>query len=612
MDKNTAWAIGLSTVVIVGSLFVQTKFFPLAPQGSSAENSDSSPASSEQSENDANSTASALLQAVKAEENAVEKAEEYTITTNKARITFTNVGGDIIGYELLGEKEKDIDRPFDNNGKTDYHGVEMADGISEKNRAFALSFGDNKAPIISDLFAAKRIDDYTIGFYRTFNTTDDSGIEREFTLAKTYSFLPDEYMFKLEVNIYGADGKPAVLNVDGLSYSLRTSPQIGPHFDPKQNRYEYRRFMAYTKNGKVKNTSLGNNQFKEFDKDFSWAGAAGKYFEILAIPSSIDTVESLHYSTAVDSGYANAQIILSRKPVSTDTTDTYYIYAGPRDEKNLVKYNAAENNGWKLSGLKLNESSASSWLAWIEVVLKKVLELINMLVNNWGVSIIIMTIIIKAAMFPLTSKSSLSTLKMQELQPKMQALQKKYEGNQQKLQEEMAKLYKESGYNPMSGCAPMILQMIIILALYQLFNNYFEFRGAVFIPGWISDLSLGDSVLQFKNTVPILNWNHLRILPFVYVITQLIYGYISQSTNPQAQSGNAQQQQQMKMMMYGMPVLFFFMFYNAPSGLLIYWTVSNVIQMIQQVIINRMIAQKKAEMLNKPSNSQIRGGKKNR
>ncbi|MBQ3826003.1 MAG: YidC/Oxa1 family membrane protein insertase, partial [Spirochaetaceae bacterium] len=124
--------------------------------------------------------------------------------------------------------------------------------------------------------------------------------------------------------------------------------------------------------------------------------------------------------------------------------------------------------------------------------------------------------------------------------------------------------------------------------------------------------SLGDSVLQFKNTVPILNWNHLRMLPFVYVITQLIYGYISQSTNPQAQSGNAQQQQQMKMMMYGMPVLFFFMFYNAPSGLLIYWTVSNVIQMIQQVIINRMIAQKKAEMLNKPSNSQIRGGKKNR
>ncbi len=610
MDKNTVWAVGLSTVVIVGSLFIQTKFFtpPQSAVSTTAENTEETDNSVDAA---ANSTATSLV-SVANSTTAATQAQEYTIETNKARIKFTNKGGDIISYELLGEKEKDIDRPFDNNGKTDYHGVEMADSISDINRAFAISFGDSTSPIINDLFSAKQIDDYTIGFYRTFSTKDDLGNEREFTLAKTYSFLPDEYMFKLDVNIYGADGKAANLNVDGIAYSLRTSPQIGPHFDPKQNRYEYRRFMAYTKNGKVKSTTLGNNQLKEFDKDFSWAGVAGKYFEILAIPSSLDSMESLHYSTAVNSGYANAQVILSRKPVSNDTTDTYYIYAGPRDEKNLVKYNASENNGWKLSGLKLNESSASSWLAWIEVVLKKVLELINMLVNNWGVSIIIMTIIIKAAMFPLTSKSSLSTLKMQELQPKMQALQKKYEGNQQKLQEEMAKLYKESGYNPMSGCAPMILQMIIILALYQLFNNYFEFRGAVFIPGWISDLSLGDSVLQFKNTLPLLNWNHLRILPFAYVITQLVSSVIMQKTNPQAQSGNNQQQQQMKMMMYGMPVLFFFMFYNAPSGLLIYWTVSNVIQMIQQVIINRMIAQKKAEMLNKPSNSQIRGGKKNR
>ena len=610
MDKNTVWAVGLSTVVIVGSLFIQTKFFtpPQSAVSTTAENTEETDNSVDAA---ANSTATSLV-SVANSTNAATQAQEYTIETNKARIKFTNKGGDIISYELLGEKEKDIDRPFDNNGKEDYHGVEMADSISDINRAFAISFGDSTSPIINDLFSAKQIDDYTIGFYRTFSTKDDLGNEREFTLAKTYSFLPDEYMFKLDVNIYGADGKTANLNVDGIAYSLRTSPQIGPHFDPKQNRYEYRRFMAYTRNGKVKSTTLGNNQLKAFDKDFSWTGAAGKYFEILAIPSSLDSMESLHYSTAVNSGYANAQVILSRKPVSTDTTDTYYIYAGPRDEKNLVKYNAAENNGWKLSGLKLNESSASSWLAWIEVVLKKVLELINMLVNNWGVSIIIMTIIIKAAMFPLTSKSSLSTLKMQELQPKMQALQKKYEGNQQKLQEEMAKLYKESGYNPMSGCAPMILQMIIILALYQLFNNYFEFRGAVFIPGWISDLSLGDSVLQFKNTLPILNWNHLRILPFAYVITQLVSSVIMQKTNPQAQSGNNQQQQQMQMMMYGMPVLFFFMFYNAPSGLLIYWTVSNVIQMIQQIIINRMIAQKKAEMLNKPSNSQIRGGKKNR
>jgi YidC/Oxa1 family membrane protein insertase len=181
---------------------------------------------------------------------------------------------------------------------------------------------------------------------------------------------------------------------------------------------------------------------------------------------------------------------------------------------------------------------------------------------------------------------------MQDIQPKMTALQEKYKDNQQKLQEETAKLYKEAGYNPVSGCLPMIVQFVILFAMYNLFNNYFEFRGALFIPGWIPDLSSGDSVLTFGFSIPFLG-NHLRLLPIIYLISQLFFGKITQNGGT---TGVGTSKTQMNIMMYGMPIFFFFLFYNAPSGLLIYWTVSNLMQMGQQLVINRMMAQKKEEM----------------
>ena len=169
----------------------------------------------------------------------------------------------------------------------------------------------------------------------------------------------------------------------------------------------------------------------------------------------------------------------------------------------------------------------------------------------------------------------------------MQSIQAKYKDNPQKLNEETAKLYKEAGYNPVSGCLPMILQMFILFALYNVFNNYFEFRGASFISGWIDDLSSGDHIGKtFETGLPILGWNQIRILPVIYLISQLLFGKITQNGGTAAAGQNAGQ---MKMMMYGMPIMFFFLFYNAPAGLLLYWTVSNIFQLLQQIVINKMM-----------------------
>ena len=182
---------------------------------------------------------------------------------------------------------------------------------------------------------------------------------------------------------------------------------------------------------------------------------------------------------------------------------------------------------------------------------------------------------------------------MQQLQPQLKIVQEKYKDDKQRQQIELQKIYKEANYNPASGCLPLIFQFLIIFAMYNLFNNYFEFRGASFIPGWIPDLTAGDSVYTFEGNGIWLLGNHIRILPVVYVASQILFSIITQATNATANGMS------MKIMTYGMPIFFFFLFYNAPSGLLIYWITSNVFQMIQQFIINAMMKSKKAEMENK-------------
>ncbi|MBQ5472405.1 MAG: membrane protein insertase YidC [Treponema sp.] len=578
MNKNTIIAVVLSTIVIVAAMILQPILFPTSKPAEPV-----------------NTEETVAVEETKVEEekivfvaknSAKDATEEQTITveTNKAEIVLTNKGGDIVSYKLKGDNLRDSDTG---------EGVQMVDNVSEYNRACAVAFGNENSKINNDLFNVEKVDENTYIFTKKYSVTNEDGTTSEFIFGKRYTFTPDEYMFKLDVLVHGTD-------VKDLSYSLRTSPQIGPHFDSKMNRYEYRQFISFNGN-KSKKTRLGNKPaIKSYDKDSVWNGITGKYFTEVIVPTNNTVMDKVFYSTLVDANdYANAQLIVTRKPINEDDVkDSYYVYYGPRSEKVLKIYNVSENNAWNLSSQKLTECMQSSgFLGWLEVILKWFMQLLNKFIHNWGISIIVMTLIIKGLLCPLTIKQQLSTLKMQGIQPKMQAVQKKYANNPQKQQEEMAKIYKEAGYNPVSGCLPMILQFLILFAMYNLFNNYFEFRGASFIPGWIPDLSAGDSVHAFKKAIPFFG-NHLRLLPIIYLASQLLYGVITQNGGTAA---TAQNKTQMNMMMYGMPVLFFFMFYNAPSGLLIYWTVSNLFTMVQQLIINRTMKQKRAEIANKNS-----------
>ena len=586
MDKNTIWAIALSTLVIIAAFVLQPIFFK-------GKITDATPVVIEETVNPETAESTTELPEVSeliGKSETVEEAslevipeEVITINTNLAEIKLTNKGGDIISYKLV----KHIDTATK-------EGIQISDSVSENNRTCAIAFGPAETKIINETFNVN----YDEAKKEVMFTKPVMVNGKKYIVGKRYSFKDDEYVFKLEVLIHSDDGTG--MNNNGVAYTIRTAPQIGPHFNAKRDRYENRQFVTFN-GSKYKKIILGQNQgLKSFDKDYLWAGIAGKYFVELVIPSASETMGSAYYTTVIEQNdYANAQALLTRKAFTgSDVSDTYYMYFGPRNDKELKRYNVAETNGWGIGGKKVSNCLQSNqMLSWLEAILKVCLEFMHKFIKNWGVCIIILTILLKLVMFPLSKKQSLSTLKMQQLQPKIQAIQAKYANDQQKQQQELSKVYQEAGYNPASGCLPMIFQFLVLLAMYNLFNNYFEFRGSMFIPGWIPDLSVGDSVFEWEKDIFLISSftaNNLRILPIIYVATQLLYGKITQYGG----AAQGQNSVSMKFMTYGMPLMFFFLFYNAPSGLLLYWTVSNIFQMIQQVIINKMMEQKKAEIAN--------------
>lgn len=582
MDKNTVIAIGLSTLVIVGGFTIQSKLYPTqnkstAPTAATInEVVQATSPSTDANEDPSDSMLSSGIETIGVP-NSQQKEEFETIETDLVKVVFTTKGGDIASYQL----KRHLD-----NGKP----VEMAGSGASGSRAFSLLLGNASGTQVDQFFTVKRISDTEIGFFTPMIVKGADGSERRFTLVKHYRFVPNEYFFELKVTIDGDAGFSG-LSFGDAGYTLVTSPKIGPDWNAKQDKYEYRKFFHLI-NGKKKTTQLNAGQNKDISDKFSWTAVAGKYFTLIALPENF--MQGVRYAAPVDAdGKADSQLRITRGPIEgARNTDVWRFYIGPRTDKELARYNVAGNNAFKVSDAQLNEMVESSGiLTPLESLLKLLMELFYKVIPNWGISIILMTILMRIVIFPLTKKSSKATHKMQEHAPKMQEIQEKYRGNPQKLNEELAKFYKESGYNPLSGCLPLLIQFPLIFAMYNLFNNYFEFRGAMFIPGWIPDLSRGDSVLAFPFTLPLVGWSELRILPIVYVVSQLFFGKVTQTP-----TGN-QQNSSMKMMMYGMPLVFFFLFYNAPAGLLLYWTFSNILTLGQQILINKMMESKKKAVL---------------
>jgi len=446
---------------------------------------------------------------------------------------------------------------------------------------FSLAFGDYKADQLIVPFAlhestdsGKQIFDFTRTFY------SPTGVP--FTLHKTYMFYKDEYLFQLQITIENSVNDFPALNFGGYAYTLTMGPQIGPRYIKLDGRNDFRKY-AYWSDGKRQDPGVGMGQLKEVDKSVTWAGVEGKYFTAIAVPDG--SVSHLIFdSRKLIEGY-DRSVISFERPIlkSAASSDKYYFYMGPMKKEILARYNEADKNAFRIADLHADEIVTSSILiGWLAQLLKYLLDFFYLIIPNYGVAIILLTILVKVVFLPLTFKSSESTAKMAALNPKIQEIRTRLKAKPEKMNQEIAELYRREKINPLSGCLPLLLQIPVFFALYNLLNSYFELRGAMFIPGWIPDLSVPEAIVNFPFAIPLLGWTALRALPLLMVGSQLLQGKFTQPAD-QSQAGA-----QMKLMTYALPIVFLFILYDMPSGLVLYWTVQNILSIFQQLYINSL------------------------
>jgi len=216
----------------------------------------------------------------------------------------------------------------------------------------------------------------------------------------------------------------------------------------------------------------------------------------------------------------------------------------------------------------------------LDIIAKPLLYLLRFFdeyVHNYGVSIILLTILVKALFWPLTHKSYKSMKEMQKLQPRMAKLREKHKNDKQKLNQEMMALYKTYKVNPMGGCLPMVIQIPVFFALFRVLGGCIELRHAPFML-WINDLSAPDRLFNFPFQIPFMS------PPYGIPVLTLLMGasmFLQQKMTP-----TPGDPMQAKIMMF-LPIIFTFMFINFPSGLVLYWLVNNILSIGQQYRIHR-------------------------
>ncbi|RMF55564.1 MAG: membrane protein insertase YidC, partial [Calditrichaeota bacterium] len=302
-----------------------------------------------------------------------------------------------------------------------------------------------------------------------------------------------------------------------------------------------------------------------------WTAIRTKYFLAAVIPANPKNIESAsligkaHQENDILHKYYSALLEVPFPGYKTQL-DTFTVYLGPLDYGILKKYNA------DLETLVMNRDWYERIFRPISLLILPAFKFLYGFIPNYGLVIIIFSILIKLILHPLTKKSYQSMSEMQYLQPKMTQLKEQYKNDPQRLNQEMMKLYKEHGVNPLGGCLPMFLQMPLLFALFIVFRSTIQLRGQPFIL-WITDLSRPDT-LALGFSLPFIG-DTLHVLPLLMGLTMIWQSKMT-ITDPKQ-----------KFMMYFMPVFMIFIFYSLPSGLNLYYSVFNLLSMIQTRMIKK-------------------------
>jgi YidC/Oxa1 family membrane protein insertase len=262
-----------------------------------------------------------------------------------------------------------------------------------------------------------------------------------------------------------------------------------------------------------------------------------------------------------------------------DGSEAYKFYIGPND--------------YQVIGKVADDFAKNVYLGWPPVywinkfVIFPVFHFLTQIISNYGLIIIVLVILLKLVLAPLSYRSYLSMAKMKVLKPDLDLIKEKHGDDMTKVQQEQLKLYQQVGVNPISGCVPVLLQMPILFAMFYLFPASIELRQQPFL--WAEDLSTYDSVILLPFDLPLVDWNHISLFTLLMTLSTLIYTW----QNNQLSSV----QGPMKSMSYIMPVIFFFVLNSFSAGLTFYYFVSNLVTFAQQAIIRRFVDDNKIKLL---------------
>ncbi len=379
-------------------------------------------------------------------------------------------------------------------------------------------------------------------------------------IFRNFTFYGNKYYVNLKNDLIKISNDIASENFElkwlgGIAYSEKDLED--------ENRYSnaYASIPDDLEKLKLKNTETVSS---DFSGTTDWTAVRSKYFTIAMVPAQsasgyeltgVGEMEQVGEEKKLHKYFGMSLSLPKHKTFGTK------IYLGPINRKLLNDVDENLDNIMSLGAAFIRPISKA--VLWLFTNMYKVIP-------NYGFVLIIFSILVKILLHPLTVKSTQSMKAMSKLQPKINELKEKHEGDQQKIQQETMKLYSEHGVNPMGGCLPLILQMPILFALFTVFRTTIQLRHAPFI-FWITDLSAPDALFTLPFSIPFYG-QYVNLLPMIMVVSQILM---------QKMSGQSQSPQQKQMALI-MPIMFFFIFNNFPSGLNLYYTLFNILTIVQQ------------------------------
>jgi YidC/Oxa1 family membrane protein insertase len=371
----------------------------------------------------------------------------------------------------------------------------------------------------------------------------------------TYTFHPDNYQIGISGNVTGVGPNGGLLLV-GMGPTLANTEA-----DSNENHRALALVTKHDETERVDFAGLRPGEPKTVSGPLEWSAVKSKYFVtgILAFDSTGGGISGVTATAAPPTGRRPTQAdVKVSLPLPASGKFSYTVYAGPMEYDRLSRighgFNDVNPYGWP--GFRTVIRPLAAGVRWLLVWMHEHLHL------AYGLVLIFFGILVRTLLWPLNQKAMRANMQLQAVQPLMKEIQEKYKNDPQKVQQEMFKLYKEHGVNPLGGCWPMLLPMPVLFALFFVFQNTIELRGASFL--WLPDLSRPDP---------------LYIIPVVMGLSMFglsKVGQIGMEPNPQA-----------RMMLYIMPVMMTFLFLNFASGLNLYYAVSNLASIPQQWLLAR-------------------------